>query len=278
MVYDQDLTQLSRKLIKIAEESALNVGTYLLSAFERGEVILDRKAGFYDPVTEADIFAEKLIVDHIMQEHPDSKITGEESGSLGKGLVEWFLDPIDGTNNFIDGIPFFCISIAAAAYGSMLAGVIYDPIRKEMLSASLEGSFMNGKPIHSSGNSTDKTAVLLTGYPYEGGRASKEDHDFFYTVLRSFRSVRRLGPSALELAYVACGRADVSFQTNSNVWDVAAGMMLVEQAGGRYIAIPSVEGDSSIEPWRVPKFIATCPQFDLDRSCLRELLLTKTVV
>jgi myo-inositol-1(or 4)-monophosphatase len=170
------------------------------------------------------------------------------------------------------------VSIAAAGYGRMLAGVVYDPIRKEMLSASLEGSFLNGKCTVSSGNSTDETSVLLTGYPYEGGRASKEDHEFFCRLLRSFRSFRRLGPSALELAYVACGRADVSFQTNANAWDVAAAMMLVEQAGGRYIAIHSAETDSSVEPWKVPKFIATCPQFDLEQSSLRELLRSGIVV
>ncbi|NIS79543.1 MAG: inositol monophosphatase [Anaerolineales bacterium] len=278
MVNDLDLNQLSQKLIGIAKESAIDVGSYLISTFEKGVDSSNRKAGFFDPVTEADRVAESMIVGHILRSYPDSTIIGEESGHRGNGAVEWYIDPIDGTNNFIDGIPVFCVSIAAAAYGSLLAAVVYDPIRREMLSATLEGAFLNGKRIRSSGNSSDETAVLLTGYPYEGGRASEADHEFFRALLRSFRSVRRLGPSALELAYVACGRADVSFQTNANSWDVAAGMMLVEKAGGRYFAIRSTNTDSNIQPWKVPKFIATCPQFDLERSCMRELLQSGIVV
>ena len=198
---------------------------------------------------------------------------GEENGAQGTGTVGWVIDPIDGTNNFVSGIPFFCISIGVLYQGNGIAGVIYDPVRKDLFTASPEGAFLNGKPIQSFGHPTDRTALLLTGYPYEGGVSDQADFDYHQKIVNRFHAVRRLGSTALELAYVACGRADVTFQTNANPWDVAAGMALIERAGGHY-HVPS-KGDLLTFPWKSPRFIGTCANFSWDESVLKEMLFTE---
>ena len=261
----------SRQLLEIASAAALRVGAYLLE-HNGARVEHEEKAGFYDPVTEYDRQAERLIAEHIFREWPDSAVVGEEGGRQGSGAVVWYVDPIDGTNNFVTGIPFFCISIAAMVGGSIVAGVVFDPVRNELMAASTVGAYLNGQRIRSSGQASDSTAVLSTGFPYSGGRASPEDVDLFGKLTARFRAVRRLGSTALELAYVACGRVDLTFQTNANPWDVAAGMLLVQQAGGRYLALGTERPDWDSEPWMSPVFIAACPEFDLARSSVGELL------
>ncbi len=266
-----DALQLCSGLMEIASSAARLAGRYALEHFKRG-VASERKAGFYDPVTECDRQAERLIEELILGAHPDSTIVGEEGGQRGTGAIHWYVDPIDRTNNFIDRIPFFCVSIGAASGGRLVAGAIYEPVRDELWAASLNGASLNGEPITSAGHSVDSGSVLLTGFPYTGGRASPADYESFQKLVAAFRAVRRLGSTALELAYVACGRGDVAFETNANAWDVAAGMLLVEQAGGRYLAIRS----DNQEPWTCPRFVATCPQFDLERSSLTATRLGRT--
>src|SRR5581483_5287207 len=160
----------------------------------------------------------------IFKAYPDSTLVGEEGGAQGTGAVHWYVDPIDGTNNFVSGIPFFCVSIGAALGDQMLAGVIYDPVRDELMAASTGGAFLNGTPMRSSGGSVDAESTLLTSFPQSGGRAEAADVIAFGELVRSFRCVRRLGSTALNLAYVACGRADATFEADTNSWDVAAGM------------------------------------------------------
>ena len=264
--------QLSRHLLEIATTAASRVGDYLTENFQRG-VTFEEKVGYHDPVTECDRHSEQIISDHIFRMHPDSTIVGEEGGKRGQGVIRWYVDPIDGTNNFVSGLPFFCVSIAAAEDRQMLAGVIYDPVRHEMMTASLDGACLNGKYIRPTWHNSDSSATLLSGYPYEGGNATASDFELYHKLIGRFRSVRRLGCTALELASVALGRADVAFQTNANAWDVAAGMFLVQQAGGRYIGIPSGEQtEADLEPWMYHRFIAVGANFDLERSSVRDIL------
>jgi myo-inositol-1(or 4)-monophosphatase len=263
--------ELSRRLVKRAEECALKVGPYLLQMFSSG-ITTEIKGGYHDLVTEADRIAEQMITKQIFRTFPDSTILGEESGQQGKGDFLWYVDPIDGTNNFISGIPLFCVSIAVSYQGQMLAGVVFEPVRNELITASLDGAFLNGIPIHSSGVTSDAAALLLSSFPYEGGQATPKDFEYYETIISRFRAVRRLGSTALELAYVASGRADITFQTNANPWDVAAGMFLVHQAGGIYSIPENANPTIQNTPWLSPQFVASCPQFDLNKSCLHNLL------
>lgn len=267
-----NVIQLSNQLLEIATTAAHRVGDYLTENFRRG-VVFEEKAGYHDPVTECDRHSEQVISEHIFRMHPDSTIVGEEGGQRGSGAIRWYVDPIDGTNNFVSQLPLFCVSIAAADDHQMLAGVIYDPLRSEMMTASLDGAFLNGKRIRPTWRKRDSLATLLSGFPYEGGRASAGDFELYRKLIGHFRSVRRLGCTALELASVALGRADIAFQTNANAWDVAAGMLLVQQAGGSYFGIPfDAQKEPDLEPWMYHCFVATGANFDLEHSSLREIL------
>lgn len=272
----QDINELSQHLLNIATTAALMVGDTLSEAFVRG-VSAEEKSGHYDLVTEYDREAERVIVEQIFREYPNSTVIGEEGGARGDGAVRWYVDPIDGTNNFATAFPFFCVSIGAALNGQMLAGVIYDPVRRELFSASTTGAFLNGERISARGNKIDSRAVLLTDFPYPGDMSSDEDYLSFAQMVRNFLSVRRLGCAALELAYVACGRADVAFSIGgSSAWDVAAGMLIVEQAGGRYVSLGQPDPQTGQTPWPSGKYIATCPEFELEQSILKTLVVPGT--
>ena len=266
MTSDRDADALSAHLVDIATRAATEAGSYVVE--HAGRVAAADKAGFYDPVTECDRESERLIVERIFREHPDSTIVGEEGGRQGSGAVHWYVDPIDGTVNFVAGVPFFCVSIGAALGDRMLAGVIYDPVRREVMAASTAGATLDGEPMRSRGGAADTGATLLTDFPKSGGRAAPEDYEQLAELVASFRAVRRLGSSALHLAYGACGRADATFGLGTNAWDVAAGMFLVQQAGGRYF-VPGGDSFAVDRPWLARNYLAACPELDLERSSLR---------
>ena len=260
------LDELSQNLVEVASTAAFKVGQMLVDAFNNG-VTVEQKAGFYDLVTEYDRESERIISAHILQYYPDSAILGEEGGARGTGSLQWYIDPIDGTTNFATGLPFFCISIGVALDRQMLAGIIYEPVRQELFAASTQGAFLNGAPIRAQGARQDAEAVVLTDYPYLRTRFLDDDYQLFAAMVANFRGVRRLGSVALQLAYVACGRADIAFSINASSWDIAAGMFLVEQAGGRYLPLKTTRPPS----WPPVHFIATCPEFELAGSVLKAL-------
>ncbi|MCC6174008.1 MAG: inositol monophosphatase [Chloroflexi bacterium] len=269
MLATPDIDALSAHLLEIAARAAREAGDAVASL--AGSVAVDQKLGFFDPVTECDRRAERMISEQIFRHHPDSTLIGEEGGRHGDGAVHWFVDPIDGTANFAAGIPFFSVSIAAALGDRLLAGVVYDPTRCEMFAASTAGATLNGEPIRSRGSATDSGATLLTDFPKSGGRVSPGDFERFATMVNSFRAVRRMGSTALHLAYVACGRAEATFSIETNAWDLAAGMLLVLQAGGCYLPAGrlSTPGEfDATRPWLAPTFLATCPELDLATSTL----------
>ncbi len=267
----QNNEQLSQTLTQIAIDAALSVGDMLVDAFGGG-VSATEKAGFFDLVTEYDRKSEQIISDFIFQHYPDSSIVGEEGGARGEGAVRWFIDPIDGTSNFATGLPFFCVSIGAEYNGEILAGAVYDPIRREMFSASTGGAFLNGSPIWARAATTDNRALLLTDFPVPGIDTQEKDFLLFGKMSQQFRSVRRMGAAALELSYVACGRADVALASIISSWDVAAAYLLVIQAGGNYVPVNSNLVDAGSKPWLVPGYIAHAPGFELERSILAKFL------
>ena len=276
-IRQQDIDQLSQHLLNIAKAAALQVGDMLVEASAEaaaGELTIEEKANFHDLVTKYDRQSEQMITEYILQQHPDSTIVGEEDGATGNGSIHWYVDPIDGTSNFASGIPFFCVSIGAALGDQMLAGVIYDPIRHEMFSASTQGAFLNDESIKSRGSQTDSNALILTAFPSPLTTLTDDDFKLYSEMLKSFATVRRVGSCALSLAYLACGRADVVLEPNINPWDVAAGVLILEQAGGRYLPFGSASVPDQNYRWHFRRFIATCPEFDLGQSMLKILTIS----
>ena len=266
MTVDRDADALSSHLLEIAIGAAHAAGAYFTPFAGRIEIAAEKK-GFFDPVTECDRESERRIVERIMREHPDSTIVGEEGGQQGSGAVHWYVDPIDGTNNFVAGIPFFCVSIAAAVGDRLLAGVVYDPSKEETFAASTAGATLNGEPIRCTGSTLDSGATLLTEFPRSGRPLDPEDLPRFGRVIREFRAVRRMGSTALHLAYVAAGRADATFGLGTNPWDIAAGVLLIQQAGGRFL-VPSGNVVARQQPWLSPDYFGVTPELDLERSIL----------
>ena len=260
----------SAELARIAEIAARATGDRLRAAFRsRPEVALKRD--FHDPVTEHDRAAEETIREVLAEHTPGSVVVGEEGGARGDGGgVRWYVDPIDGTANFAAGLPFFCTSIAAVADGRVVAGVVYDPVRDDMFTASLDGATCNGEPLRSAGAAGDEAGVLVTGYP--NARELRRSGDValrrYATLVESFATVRRPGSAALCLAHVAGGWADAAFGTSVNAWDVSAGLLLVRQAGGTYRPLG---GEPGGDEWDAPGYVACVGGFDLAGSVLSEI-------
>lgn len=256
------------ELRDIACDAALRAGTYLREQFQTG-VSFQEKTAHHDIVTACDLRAEAIIREAIAARCPDSTVIGEEGGSQGDGVVRWYVDPLDGTNNFAHGLPFFCVSIGAAVEGEVRAAAIYDPVRDELFSASEAGAALNGAPLRTVGRAAEPHSLLLTDYPHPGHRRPR-DVELFGELVAIFNAVRRLGSGALALAWVAAGHADATLQANASPWDVAAGVLLVRRAGGQYLALGG-RGDGATT-WFASAFVATCPEFDLERSRFATLL------
>ncbi|WP_049565435.1 inositol monophosphatase family protein [Nonomuraea sp. SBT364] len=255
----------SRELTAIASEAARAVGDRLRGAF-RSRPQVRTKRDFHDPVTEHDKAAEDHIRDVLARRCPDSVVVGEEGGTHGEGAVSWYVDPIDGTANFAAGLPFFCTSIAAAVDGEVVAGVVYDPVRDDEFAAWLGGATCNGTPIRSAGARTDREAMLLSSYPTprDLDRDGDAALDRLARMTRAFAAVRRPGSAALKLAHVAAGWSDVAYGTHVNAWDVAAGSLLVRQAGGVYLPLSG----SVFAPGG---YLACVGGFDLGASVMAEV-------
>ena len=260
----------SRELAGIAELAARATGDRLRTAF-RSRPEVDLKRDFHDPVTEHDRAAEETIREVLGEQTPGSVVVGEEGGvGGGDGDLRWFVDPIDGTANFAVGLPFFCVSIGAALGGELVAGVVYDPVRDDMFTASLDGATCNGEPIRSRGATRDETAVVATSYPSAHDLSlGREDALRRYgRVVDAFATVRRPGSAALTLAHVAAGWADVAYGTSVNAWDVAAAVLLVRQAGGTYLPL---NGEPGGHDWEAPGYLACVGGFDLDGSVIADV-------
>lgn len=188
-----------------------------------------------DIVTDADRKAEEIILRAISREFPGHDVLTEETVTERTGSHWlWVIDPLDGTVNFAHGIPHFAISIALLQGESLIAGTIYDPLRDESFTATRQGgSFLNGKDMHVSRAKTLRTSVIATGFPYD--RATSPDNNVteFQRIVTRVQGIRRAGAASLDLAYVASGRLDGFWELKLKPWDQAAGMLLVQEAGGK---------------------------------------------
>ena len=226
----------SARLRAVAMEAALLVGDRLLAAF-RSPIDVDFKVDRHDVVTRYDREAEAEIRAYIMSQVRDSAVVGEEAGASGAGRVQWYVDPIDGTSNFARGLAFWCVSIAAAIDGEVVAGAILDPVAGSLFSADLTGAWLNGEPLASKAIEDERHATLITGYPVErdlmlDGRERALEN--FAALVETFSTVRRPGSAALSIAHVAAGWVDAAAGFGVSAWDVAAGILILRQAGGTY--------------------------------------------
>jgi myo-inositol-1(or 4)-monophosphatase len=255
----------SQRLADIAVSAATSVGDALRSAF-RSQPDVDFKRDRYDPVTVHDKAAEATIREVILGAAPDSRIVGEEGGEIGSGAVSWYVDPIDGTANFAHGLPFFCVSVAAAVGDTVVAGAIYDPMRDDLFVASLDGAWCNGNRLVSAGARHEGEAMLVSGYPSPRQLAAEGPPalDRYGRLLQTYQTVRRPGSAALCLAHVAAGWSDVAVGMSINAWDVAAGALLVDRAGGRYLGLDRIGAPPSVVPWRAPGYLAAVGTLPLD--------------
>lgn len=219
--------------LRFTESIARLAGKHMLR--ERATLVVSMK-GKNDLVTNVDKSTEALIIGEIQKLYPQDQILGEESGTDeggDHGSRRWVIDPIDGTQNFAQGIPLFCVSIALQIDGKSVVGCIYDPNRDELFSAALgEGAFLNGEPMQVSEKEVLDESLVVTGFPL-----TRTD-EFRWTIKQYFamtdvsRGIRRLGSAALDLAYIACGRLDLFWEYGLKPWDTAAGYLLVQEAGG----------------------------------------------
>ena len=222
------------------EAIAREAGALVMDYFAR-RITFEYK-GEVDLVTEADRASEKLIVERLRARWPEHGIVAEEGTRSDPGAdYRWYVDPLDGTTNFAHGYPVFCISIALVRNATptsekdeqLEAGVLYDPTRDEMFAAERgQGATLNGKPIHVSPTKKLAESILGTGFPSHKRHHNPNVHFYHQITLRS-HGVRRAGSAALDLANVACGRYDGFWEFNLNPWDTAAGVLLVQEAGGR---------------------------------------------
>ena len=212
---------------------AREAGALLLQHFTR-RVAVEYK-GEVDLVTEADRASEQLIVERLRSRWPEYGIVAEEgTRSEMDAEFRWYVDPLDGTTNFAHGYPVFCISMALVRRDEQIeAGLLYDPTRDEMFLAERGGgATLNAEPIHVSGTARLAESLLGTGFPSHKRHKNPNIHFYQQLTLRS-HGVRRAGSAALDLANVACGRYDGFWEFNLNPWDTAAGVLLVQEAGGR---------------------------------------------
>ncbi|MEZ5306688.1 MAG: inositol monophosphatase family protein [Pyrinomonadaceae bacterium] len=236
-----------------AIETALGAGRILLEKF--GKKIGVSKKGEIDLVTEADLASEKYVINQIENRFPQHSILAEESGSTARAgdmAWKWIIDPLDGTTNYAHGYPCFCVTIALEHNGELVLGVSYDPTRDELFAAERrQGASLNNKRISVSERTALSDSLLVTGFPYDIKNRGNLARTFETFLMRS-RAVRRDGSAAIDLAYVACGRFDGFWEEGLNPWDVAAGILMVREAGGTVTGYDG--GEASI--YR-PPFVAT---------------------
>jgi myo-inositol-1(or 4)-monophosphatase len=242
---------MSKAYLEVAIEIAREGGAILREEFDRPAQISYK--GDVDIVTQADKRSEKAIVARLTEFFPEHSIAAEEgTGHEGKSEFRWHVDPLDGTTNFAHGYPCFCVSIALAQLDTLLAAVVFNPFYNELFAAGKgEGATLNGKPIHVSKMASVSTSLLCTGFPVQNRQLSPNLQFYGDFTMRS-HGVRRDGSAALDLASVANGRFEGFWEFGLKPWDTAAGVLLIEEAGGKV-------SDFAGEPYRLggPVILAT---------------------
>ena len=219
--------------LNIAVKAARRAGSIITRASEDiGSLTINDK-GYNDFVTEVDLASEKEIIRVLKTSYPDHAFLGEETGLTHQADNVWIIDPLDGTTNFLHGFPQYCISIALEEKGEITQAVIYDPNRNDLFTATKgQGAFLNQRRMRVSNKSKLKESILGTGFPFRDFQHLPVYLKIFEEVVRGTSGIRRPGSAALDLAYVAAGWFDGFFEINLSKWDIAAGGLLVTEAGG----------------------------------------------
>ena len=219
-------------ILETASAIAREAGA-LINDFARQRIGFELK-GDHDLVTAADKAAEKLIVAALKNAFPDHSIVAEEGGGQQTGSdYTWYVDPLDGTTNFAHGFPVYNVSIGLEKGSELIAGVVFDPTRDELFSAERGGgAHLNGERISVSNCATLEESLVATGFPSRRRHANVNVH-FYYQLAMLTHGVRRAGAAAIDLCYVACGRLDAFWEFGLNPWDMAAGLIILEEAGGK---------------------------------------------
>jgi myo-inositol-1(or 4)-monophosphatase len=219
--------------IQAAVGAALTSGRHIAQRF--GKTLRVReKSSFQDLVTNVDQESQAIIAEFLGALTPEAGLYGEEDLNVRGGKDRWIIDALDGTTNFIHGLPFCSVSIALEREGDLVVGVVYDPLRDELFTAQRgKGALLNGEPIAVSRTRTVRKSLLATGFPGDMAAASNNNLESFNRLKMVAREVRALGSAALALCYVACGRLDAHWERGLCPWDTAAGVLIAGEAGGR---------------------------------------------
>jgi myo-inositol-1(or 4)-monophosphatase len=232
-----------RPHVTIAARAARSAGNIILRYMNRidGLQIVEKQQ--LDFVSEVDKLAEAEIIKELRRAYPDHSILAEESGTTGKGPLQWVIDPLDGTHNYLRGIPHFSVSIALLEKGVPIHAVVFDPLRDELYTASKgDGAYINDRRMRVSKRENLGGAMIATGFPFRQREHLTAQMDITRALLGQAEDIRRSGSAALDLAYVAAGRYDGYFEIGLKPWDLAAGVLLVHEAGGRYCDFAGRDG------------------------------------
>jgi myo-inositol-1(or 4)-monophosphatase len=229
---------MQKPAVNVMVKAARAGGNVLLRHMHRLDAINVIEKDRFDYASEVDSLAEAEIIKELRRANPEYAILGEEggkqAGGRNGGRFTWVIDPLDGTSNYLHGFPHWCVSIALVENGEPVHGVIFDPLRNELFTASRgSGAVLNERRIRVNERKDLTGAMLITGFPPRERSRSGPQLDCLRELLRDAEDMRRTGSAALDLAYIACGRADGYFEAGLQPWDIAAGVLLVREAGGR---------------------------------------------
>jgi len=232
---------------RVACDAARAAGRVLRRRYLEKPALRVELKGLHDFVTDVDREAEAAVVGHILERFPDHTVMSEEaSPDAAAAPYRWIIDPLDGTTNFIHGVTPFSVSVALEDRHGLLAGAIHDPVRDEMFHAARDcGSKLDGKPIRCSNPDGADLALIATGFPFREMSRVRQYLEAFEFFIRSTAGIRRAGSAAIDLAYSACGRYDGFWEIGLSRWDIAAGVLIVREAGG--VVTDVLGGDSQLE-------------------------------
>jgi len=221
-------------MLNVAVMAARRGGDTLIRNMNKLEKLNVEQKGRNDFVSDADRAAENAVIETILKHYPDHAILAEESGPAGDSEYTWIIDPLDGTTNYLHGFPVLCVSIGVTHNGRLEQGVVYDPLRQEIFSASRgQGAQLDGRKIRVSGRKDLQRSLIGTGFPYRDSNESFQPYmDMLVSAMNNTTGIRRAGAAALDLCYVAAGRLDAYWETGLKPWDLAAGTLIVREAGG----------------------------------------------